>query len=355
VKSVQSSDFAADLSTAQDKVYILVLNWNNWRDTIECLESVFQNNYRNYQVVCIDNASTDDSEHRIKEWAAGNHKVMSRYVCFNTDNKPIPVVTYDRKTGAESSGTERDLSLKEQREPLIFMRMERNAGYAGGNNAGIRYVLEKGDGPFIWILNNDTVIEKDALAALVKNAALDAAVGMIGSKLLSYADPNVLQAAGGGRIFPALGNTKLVANNQEDNGRWDEPLELDYICGASLFVRRAVIEEIGLMDERYFLYWEDADWGMRAKRKGYKLLYCPESRVWHKEGGTSGGISPLTDYYWTRNGLLFAKKLYPIFLPFIPLSYLLKYTIVRMVKRQPLNIVSFLSGIVDFCKGKTGQ
>jgi GT2 family glycosyltransferase len=339
------------------KVYILVLNWNNWRDTVECLESIFQNNYSNYQVVCIDNASTDDSEYRIKEWAAGNLKVTSRYVYFNSDNKPIPVVTYDRKTGAESGGTEREKTLcpKEQQQPLIFIRTEKNAGYAGGNNAGIRYVLEKGDGPFIWILNNDTVIEKDALAALVKYAARDATVGMIGSKLLCYNNPNVLQAAGGGRIFPALGNTNLVAYNQKDNGKWDLPCDLDYICGASLFVKRAVIEEIGLMDERYFLYWEDADWGTRARRKGYKLLYCHESRILHKEGGTSGGITPLTDYYWTRNGLLFAKKLYPIFLPFIPLSYLLKYTIVRMVKKHPLNIVSFLSGIVDFCKGKTGK
>jgi hypothetical protein len=352
---VQSSG-VADLS-ATSKVYILVLNWNNWRDTVECLESIFQNNYPTYQVVCIDNASTDDSEHRIKEWAAGNHRVLSRYVQFNADNKPIPVVTYNRKTEVEHGGAEgeKTLSPKEQHNPLIFIRTEKNEGYAGGNNAGIQYVLEKGDGLFLWILNNDTVIETDALSALIKCAARNTAVGMIGSKLLCYVNPKILQAAGGGRIFPGLGNTKLVAYDQEDDGRWDEPFEPDYICGASLFVKRTVIEEIGLMDERYFLYWEDADWAMRAKRKGYKLLYCPESRVLHKEGGTSGGITPITDYYWTRNGLLFAKKLYPIFLPFIPFSYLVKYTIVRMMKRQPLNIVSFLSGILDFCKGKTGK
>ena len=238
---------------------------------------------------------------------------------------------------------------------LDFIRTERNEGYAGGNNAGIRYVLEKGDGLFIWILNNDTVIEKDALAALVKYAARDATVGMIGSKLLRYTNPKILQSAGGGRIYPGLGNTQLIAYNQEDNGRWDEPFEPDYICGASLFVKRTVINDIGLMDERYFLYWEDADWGMRARRKGYKLLYCPESRILHKEGGTTGGITPLADYYWARNGLFLIKKFYPILLPFIPFSYFIKYTLVRTMKRQPHNIRSFLSGILDFCRGITGE
>ena len=85
----------------KDKTYILVLNWNNWRDTIECLESVFQNSYPNYQVVCIDNGSTDDSEQKIKEWAEGKRVVTSNYFTFNANNKPIPCITYDRKTAEE--------------------------------------------------------------------------------------------------------------------------------------------------------------------------------------------------------------------------------------------------------------
>jgi GT2 family glycosyltransferase len=115
------------------------------------------------------------------------------------------------------------------------------------------------------------------------------------------------------------------------------------------------METIGLLDESYFLYWEDADWGMRARKEKYKLLYCPKSRVWHKEGGTSGGINPLMDYYWTRNGLAFMKKFYPAFLPLVPFAYLAKHTIVRILRRQPMNFSAFMRGVCDFCAGRTGQ
>ena len=120
-------------------------------------------------------------------------------------------------------------------------------------------------------------------------------------------------------------------------------------------VTKEFINTVGLPDESYFLYWEDADWGLRARRKKFKLVYCPKSRVWHKEGGTSGGINPLTDYYWTRNGLFFMKRFYPALLPLIPFSYLAKYTIVKLMRRQPFNFKSFLRGIVDFTKGKRGK
>ena len=228
-------------------------------------------------------------------------------------------------------------------------------GYGAGNNVGIRYLLKKGDGPFIWILNNDTVVDKNALLKLISCVKEDKSIGMIGSKLLYYEEPNILQAAGGGKISPWLGNTKLTACNQDDNGTWDRSFELDYICGASLLIKKTVLEDIGLMDEQYFLYWEDADWGTEAKKKHYRLIYCPESKVWHKEGSTSGGVTKLTDYYWVRNGLLFTRKFYPLLLPIIPFSYFIKYTIVRMLKKQPLNFYSFLSGTRDFLQGKKGK
>jgi hypothetical protein len=178
---------------------------------------------------------------------------------------------------------------------------------------------------------------------------------MVGSKLLYYDRPTILQSAGGGYISSWLGNTRLTANNQKDDGRWDSTFEPDYICGASLFIKTAVLEEIGFMDDEYFLYWEDVDWGMAARKKQYHLVYCPESRVWHKEGGTSGGITRLTDYYWVRNGLFFIKRFYPVLLPFIPFSYLLKYTLIRILKNQPLHFNAFLSGLRDFLAGKKGR
>lgn len=339
------------------KVYILILNWNNWRDTVECLESVFRSSYPDFQVVCVDNASNDGSEKMIKEWAGARHLVKSAFLKFDDVNQPIPVVSYNRKT-AEAGGMpekERALTSQDRTYPLIYIQSGGNKGYAGGNNIAIRYVMKKGDGAYVWILNNDTVVDKDALSAMVRDIEERPGTGMAGSKLLYYDRPHILQAAGGCRIAPWLGNTRLIGNNQEDGDKWDKPFSPDYICGASLLVKKEVIEAVGLLDESYFLYWEDADWGLRARRENYKLLYCPGSRVWHKEGGTSGGITPLTDYYWTRNGLAFMKKFHPSLLPVVPFAYLAKHTLVRILRRQPLNLGAFIKGVRDFCAGRTGK
>jgi len=350
---MQKTDYFSD----PKKAYILVLNWNNWSDTIECLESVFQSSYANFQVICIDNASTDNSEQRIKEWAEGKRIIKSSFFTFDLDNKPIPVVTYDRQTAEEGGALEKEGTLPSQSHqyPLILIHAGGNEGYAGGNNVAIRYVMKRGDGAYVWILNNDTVVDKDALSTMVTCIEKNTRIGMAGPKLLYYDRIHVLQAAGGCKITPLFGNTRLIANNREDSGKWDSPLYPDYICGASLLVKREVVETIGLMDESYFLYWEDADWGVRARRDKYELVYCPESRVWHKEGGTSGGINPLTDYYWTRNGLAFSKKFYPAFLPLVTIAYLAKHTVVRLLRRQPLNFFAFIKGSRDFCAGRTGK
>jgi GT2 family glycosyltransferase len=350
-------DINKAISVRNNKIYILILTYNNWRDTIECLESVVGNSYPVYQVVCVDNASTDGSEQKIKEWADGSRTVSSKILQFSRANKPISYITYD-KTSAEKGGDperEKKILLEVGAYPLVYIRVDTNLGYGGGNNVGMRYILKKADGIYIWILNNDTVVDKNAISKLVSYVEKAKRIGMAGSKLLYYDKPDILQAAGGGEISPWVGNARLIGNNEQDSGKWDRPLQLDYICGASLFIKREVLEDIGLLDEQYFLYWEDVDWGMEARRKHYSLMYCPESKVWHKEGGTTGGSTQLADYYWVRNGLLFIKKFYPVLLPFIPFSYFMKYTIVRVIEKQPLHFGSFLSGIGDFLMGKKGK
>ncbi len=152
-----------------------------------------------------------------------------------------------------------------------------------------------------------------------------------------------------------MGNASLAAANEADDGRWDRRFELQYVTGASLLVRAEAVKATGLIRESYFLYWEDADWSLRARRKGYRLLYCPKSRVWHKEGSTSGRLGPGGDYYAVRNGLAFTLRHYPLFLPLVLFSYLAKYTLVRTLKRQPNNLGAVIKGIIDFFGGRKGQ
>ena len=319
------------------KVHIIVLNWNNWQDTIECLDSIFGLRYDNFQVLAVDNGSTDGSEEKIKEWAKG---------------KSVSTVRYNRETAEQGGLPEKEKGLAQP--SIVLIQTKGNLGYAGGNNVGMRYALNQDDCKYVWLLNNDTIIDRDALTEMVEMAETDEKVGKVGSKLLYHDRPNILQATGGCNIVPWMGNTSTIAADEEDDGRWDEAFEPGYISGASLLVRKEVVERIGLMEDKYFLYWEDADWGVRARRKGYRLLYCPKSKVWHKEGGTSGYLSLKTDYYWIRNGLYFTKKFYPYYLPLIPFSYLAKYALVRMLKNQPSNLKSYANGITDFLRGKTG-
>ena len=343
-----------------EKVCVLILNWNNWLDTVECLESVFQSSFTNFQVVVIDNCSSDDSVKKIEEWARGNFKTENPFIRYSTANKPFPLISYDRKAAEKGGNQEQEGYLSASLasgvlHPLLFIQTGANLGYSGGNNVGLRFALKREDFSHVWVLNNDTVIHRDALKELISCLESDGAVGAAGSKLLYFDQPDTLHMAGGCSIIPWMGNAAMIGVDEQDDGRWDRSLEPDYISGASLLMKKKVLEDVGLMDERYFLYWEDADWGVRMRRKGYRLLYCPASTVWHKEGGTAGRLNTVSDYYWVRNGLFFMKKFYPALLPLTPFSYLLKYTLVRLLKRQPLHFSSFLGGLKDFLKGKTGQ
>ena len=196
------------------KVYIIILNYNGWADTIECLESVLRNDYPNYQVIVIDNNSPNNSMEYIKAWAEGKLDVWVkpehplRHLSFPPVKKPIPYVYYTRE-GAEKGG---DPDLEKRMEqnnpegittkyPLIFIQTGENLGFAGGNNVGIRYSLAEGDFEYIWLLNNDTVIEQNSLSKLVEKAEKykkeERKVGIIGSKLLYYDNPKIIQGIGG--------------------------------------------------------------------------------------------------------------------------------------------------------------
>ena len=341
------------------KVCILILNWNNWRDTVECLESVFRNSFTNSQAVVIDNGSTDGSEEKIVDWSKGKLLIRNSFTQYNLDNKPIPFIAYDRETAQRGGDPAQEKVLSAALAegvsyPLVLIQTGANLGYAGGNNVGLRFALQRDEFSHVWILNNDTVVNRDSLKELMACIESDEKIGAVGSRLLYYHETDTLHMAGGCRIVPWMGNSSMIGVGEKNGIKWDQPLEPDYISGASLLLKKEVLQDVGFMDERYFLYWEDGDWGVRMRRSGYRLLYCPGSRVWHKEGGTAGRLSPAADYYWVRNGLYFMKKFYPGLLPLVPLSYLFKYTLVRLLKRQPLHFSFYLKGVRDFLKGKTG-
>lgn len=317
------------------KVYVIILNWNGWVDTIACLESVFQNTYSNFQVIVCDNGSTDASMDKIKQWANGSLRAviptkLAKEYC------PAPI--------AYNEVLMKDISSKINivDEPLIFIETGSNLGFAGGVNIGLRFALAQKDFDYVWILNNDTIIVTDSLDELVKTMLADTSIGICGSKLMYYDTPNQLQSLGG-KYNKILGTSSHIVDEKYLSN-------IDYVVGASMLVSKKFIETIGLMPEDYFLYYEDLAWSVRGK-KLFKLACNSNSVVYHKEGASTGGNtkdkdtkSKMSDYYSIRNRILFTKKYFMWYLPTVYLGLIL--TIVNRVRRKQYSRVFMILKIM---------
>jgi len=329
-------------------VYIILTNYNNHKLTIECMESIFRNNYDNYKVIVVENASKNQAYEikMLKMWAEG-------HMNFETnENNPlkhhsIPNVTKPIKyLEFEENYYNFDKELFKYK--LIFIKARTNKGFAAGCNIGIRYALEKSENGYIWLLNNDTVIDKDALIHLVNIAESNQNIGACGSKLLYYDKPDTIQAIGGGTITPKYGITKHLGVNEKDIGQYDKEIDLDYLTGASFLVKLDAIKKTGIMDEKYYLYFEDTDWAIRIKNCGYSLKYEYKSIVYHKENATTGKQSPNQDYYIMRNTVIFLRKYYSFRYYFFGsiISFMGK-VFNRIRRRQMKNLIKVIKAFIN--------
>jgi GT2 family glycosyltransferase len=245
-------------------VITVLLNWNKWEYTAECLRSLQNLDYLNNQTVVVDNGSTNDSVTRLRSL--------------------FPDVT--------------------------LITNEENLGFAAGCNVGIRYALNQG-ADYVWLLNNDTVVHPHALTALVERAESDPQIGAVGSVIYDWERRDKILAWGGGRISYWSGRSRHVSVPVENE-------KLDFLTGASILIRREALGAIGLLDERFFLYWEDADFSIRLKKKSWKLAVATHSKVWHRETATVGRGTEFQDYVFNVSATIFLRKharfsLLPIF------------------------------------------
>lgn len=329
---------------------VILLNWNAWQDTIECLESVFRLSGSDFGVVVCDNASTDGSVEKIKEWARGEVRAESAnaglsFLSSPPVPKPIPYLELNRED-AESDAA----GSKAQ---LVIIRNEENLGFAAGNNVGLRYALGDGACDLFWLLNNDTVVQPDALSALLHFMRQRPDVGLCGSLNLSYFNPTEVQAQGGKTYRRWTGRVRVPPRlSVEELDAY--PVRMDYVNGASMLARRAFLERVGLMEESYFLYFEELDWAMRAAGK-FKLGYARESVIYHKEGSSIGSNSDrlkrslLSDKYLSRNRVLFTKRFLPLALPsvLIWVSLAAAYRLIRGdVERAKAILVWSVKGLL---------
>lgn len=301
---------------AQPKVYVITLNWNSWKLTLPCLESLLQSDYSNYCVVVCDNGSTDGSVSLMLDWATGRvlasapHSEALRDLVEPAITKPVPLTFYSRAE-AEAGGAPED-------ERLVLIQTGANLGFAGGCNVGMRYALARGDADFIWLVNNDSLVPKASLQHLISRVIADPTIGLCGSTLLGVKHPNKIQALGGARWRKWTGTSKHIGISEA----WPKPdlnlqqieAQMDYVVGASMLASRRFLETVGLLAEDYFLYYEEIDWAMRAK-KHFRLAYAPESIVYHLEGGSSG--FSLLRYYYYRSMIRFTWRHARRYLPLV--------------------------------------
>lgn len=303
------------------RVIILLLNWNGWRDTIECLESLYAIDYPYYDVAVIDNGSSDASVDKIKKWAKGTSPADNVPPNAPAANKIKEILEYNREEAERGGdgGKKSHLVRTPSTSMLIIIKNEGNLGFAEGNNVGIKYALNTGY-DYILLLNNDTVVGARFLTELIGFAEHTPKAGIFGPKVYYHSQTDRIWFAGG-EISWWRGKTRHLHAHEIDCGQADDAREVDYIVGCSLLIKREVIEEIGLLDRIYFTYFEDIDWCWRAKQKGYKIYYVPGSEVWHKISSTSAHQSDFYNYYFARNRVIFFNKYGPGSNPFFIYLY----------------------------------
>ncbi len=331
------------------RVTIIILNWNGWEDTIECLESVYQIDYPSYDIIVIDNGSKDNSIEKIKEYAAGRIRVESSFFRYNPDNKPLCLIEYSQEELKFNDRVQKDIPDSPLEKKIILIKNTKNYGFAEGNNIAIKYALEFLKPDHILLLNNDTVIDPSFLDELVQTAETDPNIGVLGPTIYDYKPPCCLQSTGS-KILWNYGDA--INLTQEEDVRAGIPKEVDAVTGCALLAKSEIFKKIGGLNKNYFAYFEEIEWCVRARKAMYKIVYVPQGKVWHKGGATSNKITGFALYHHTRNRFWFMKqhasnKQYGIFL-----AYFLGFKFFSFVgwallhNNKPL-LISFLKGVKD--------
>lgn len=302
--------------THYPNVSIIVLNWNGLEDTIECLESIKKITYPNYEIIVVDNGSRGNDAQVIQERSS---------------------------------------------DYIQLIRNDRNYGYTGGNNIGIRYALDNSLADYFLILNNDTVVAPDFITQMVKVAESDPSIGIVGPKIYFHNFPNRIQSAG---VMTSMwtGRSRMIGRKQIDTGKFDVQSEVDYVSGCCLLIKKQLIKKVGLFDESYFCYCEETDYCFRAERAGYKTIYAPMAKIWHKKPmreklwqrtSHRGDAAALFHYFWSRNKFKFMRKhatrpqYYSFLAYFFGYQFWFTAAVCLLYHRDTGELISFCRGVKD--------
>jgi GT2 family glycosyltransferase len=282
------------MKSREPLVGCVIVNWNGWRDTILCLDALRSINYARLFVVVVDNDSDDDSVARIQAAHPG--------VCL--------------------------------------LKNDTNRGFSGGNNTGIREVMRRGV-EYVWLLNNDTQPAPGALRELVRTAEEDSRLGAVGSVLHYATSPGKVQAWGGGWVSRWTGYSAHATAPAKSNR------PLDFLTAASMLVRRKAFEEVGLMDDRFFLYYEDAEFCFRLRKQGWGLGVASHAVVLHKVNASTQKIPTPTERYFTSSAIRFLFQYSPVPL-LASFLFLTRRVLHRVLAGKVESVHNVFKGLEDY-------
>ena len=290
------------------KVAIIILNWNGWKDTVECLESVYNLGYPNYQVLVVDNGSTDDSIEKIKAWAEGKIKVKSNFLEYNSYSKPAGIIELKRKDLQFSNGNESEQNYKNL---MVLILNEENLGFAKGNNVGIRYAIERGF-DYVFLLNNDTVISQQSfLNEMINFMEENKEIGVSVPCIYYYDQPDKIWNCGG-KLLPFGWRKYFTSKNICNSKR--KYLNISFATGCALLIRESILEKYGVLTEDFFFGEEDYEFSMRMKKNKMKMACVLNAKIYHKLGSSVNKLSERKlklAFIHHLNRLVHLKKYYP--------------------------------------------
>jgi GT2 family glycosyltransferase len=319
------------------------------------LESLYQITYPNSEVIVVDNGSEDGSIVKIKEYAEGKIKAESKFFEYSSENKPIKIVEHTREEAEAGGEKEKEIDDLASNKKLIIVKNEKNYGFAEGNNIGMRYALNALNPYYVLLLNNDTVVGKEFLGELVNLAESDLEIGIVGPKTYYYSQPNRIQLTWN-KIDFYRGTVFLAGAGDIDRGQHNKIRDTDYVPGSCLLIKQKTIKRIGLLDASYYSYWEETDYCMRAKRAVFRLVYCPNAKIWHKISQSASKVAGFSTYYMTRNRFQFMKKYatrrqYLLFLLyFFGFEFWFTSGIYIVYHKDISAFISFFRGVMDGLK-----
>lgn len=289
-------------------VGIVISNYNGWQDTVQCLESLQKQTYRDFEIILLDDASTNDSVQQLQ---------------------------------------------KHLTENTVFLPQEANSGFAAVNNVGMRRALADGC-DWVLLLNNDTVVAPDFLETLLQETP----AGAVSCPKMLFLDPPDEIWFAGGELDRATGKVKHLGGHEKDGPAFAEKKQVSFITFCCVLLPRQVVEEVGFLDETLFMYCEDVDYCIRLADAGVPLWFLPDARIWHKAGGSAGGM--LSVYYITRNTLYLtckgksALQIRARTLPVL-ISGAARYALTKLLGRKKGRSYGAFRGALDFWRGRMGR